>query len=110
MDHTSSETPTVLSESIAERSFEASGLGGIARSVNARFGKPEQDGDDWRCPIQITGIGDESVTYAYGVDALQAFLLGLQKADALLRHEAKQQGLTIKWLGGHELWMIPPLK
>ncbi|MEM9694491.1 MAG: hypothetical protein AAGA56_18200 [Myxococcota bacterium] len=39
---------------------------------------PDDPNGDYLCPYQITGVGDEKVRYAAGVDALQALELALQ--------------------------------
>jgi len=50
------------------------------RAANVIIGMPQRfpDGnDDFFCPFQIVGMGDERIRYAGGVDALQAVWLTL---------------------------------
>lgn len=72
------------------------------KKVTVVIGKPEKfpDSDDYYCPYQITGIGNEKIRYAGGIDAVQALLLALNMigADLYTSKEAKK-GL-LRWKGG----------
>jgi len=56
------------------------------RSVVARIGIPEPDSrrpGAFRCPFQVTGLSDDDVQYASGVDSFQALNLafaGIRRA------------------------------
>lgn len=102
---------TEIPDPIAIRELEVrSPGGGEARRVVVRFGRPEPDpasGGDWRCPVQITGIGEDEVRYAFGVDPLQALQLALQMAGARLFAAQGRSG-TITWLDMPELGFPEP--
>lgn len=49
-----------------------------SQDVKVIIGVPVMDGDDYVCPYQIKGIGDEIVRGMYGIDAVQALQLTLQ--------------------------------
>ncbi len=50
---------------IATRDLQANG-----RTITVVIGRPEKfpEGEDYYCPYQITGIGNERVRYAGGLD------------------------------------------
>lgn len=62
-----------LGEVVAERELEAINIDGERTPVVVKLGKPHPDplgtGEDWCCPHQILGLGDESVMAAFGVDS-----------------------------------------
>jgi hypothetical protein len=68
-----------LGTAIAERRLRVSDSPN--RAIWVRLGAPRPFPDDplsnYYCPYQITGVGDERVRYAGGVDALQALELAL---------------------------------
>jgi hypothetical protein len=80
---------------IAERSFRIEGHPEL--DVRVRIGMPmpfaPQTGQSWSdyyCPYQVTGVGDERVRYAPGVDAVQALEEAIHilptELDALRQH------------------------
>ena len=74
---------------IAERALELRGP--AERTVVVRIGVPEADpagSDNSRCPFQVTGLSDDSVRYAHGVDTLQALNLAFVGARALVAANA----------------------
>jgi hypothetical protein len=63
---------------VAEREFPLRGP--AERVVSVRIGVPEPDAQHpgtFRCPFQVTGLSDDSVQHAYGVDSFQALNLAL---------------------------------
>lgn len=102
-----------LGEVIAERRLEWAG-GGPGGGVLVRIGRPvpdpEPDGD-WRCPLQIVGAHGDAVRAAYGVDAVQALVLGLWMIDVELRAMQRDAGGTPLWLDQTDLGFLlrPPL-
>lgn len=96
----------MLSAVFAERELEARGKNAIeSRPVLARIGQPEPDpepGGDWRCPLQIVGIGDEEIFYANGVDSVQALQLGFLIMGIRLE-DLCADGLELSWLGDSDL-------
>jgi hypothetical protein len=88
-----------LAEVFLQREYEVDG--GEAGAV-LRIGKPaEHPEGDWYCPFQISGLGDETVYEACGVDSLQALSMCLQMARAQL--ESYRRSARITWLGGDDL-------
>ncbi|WP_327703540.1 DUF6968 family protein [Streptomyces decoyicus] len=88
---------------VAERELEARGINGERRPVVVKLGKPHPDplgdGKDWCCPHQILGLGDESVMATFGVDSLQAFLLGVRHLKMELTERAATGAVALTWLG-----------
>lgn len=73
-----------------------------ANTVTVIIGVPQrypEGEEDYYCPYQIVGIGDERVRYASGIDPLQALTLTLRMigADLYTTPEAKNGKLT--WVG-----------
>ena len=67
-----------------------------------RIGKPaEHPEGDWYCPFQLSGLGDDEVYEACGVDSLQALTMCLQMARAQL--ESHRRSHRITWLGAEDL-------
>ena len=62
--------------SIAERQLELKGP--AERSVHVRIGAPEptpERAGAFRCPFQVTGLSNDAVRFAFGVDSFQALNL-----------------------------------
>jgi hypothetical protein len=96
--------PTNIGDVIAERELELR-QGGQRQQVRLLIGRPRRmaaPDSDWTCPFQIQGLGDEQIREACGVDAVQALLLCLRMAGALLQHH-QEQGLELTWLDQKEL-------
>jgi Domain of unknown function (DUF6968) len=72
--------------------------GAVNATVTVSIGLPRPDRrsryGDWECPYLIEGIGPAKVGRAGGVDALQALMLAIQCARAMLEHS----GRSIFWL------------
>jgi hypothetical protein len=72
------------------------------RAVNVVMGMPQRfpDGnDDYFCPFQIIGIGDERIRYGAGVDPFQAIWLTLQMIGSYLYTSPEAEGGALTWLG-----------
>ena len=76
-----------------------------ATIVTLAFGKPQllprdagQKWDNWACPFQTTGIGDDRLRCAYGVDALQALLAATTMAGAIFYNCAEYKAGRLRWL------------
>ena len=96
----------VVGEIISEREIE-NDEGRLARVV---VGKPQDypEGSDSYCPYQTTGIGDEKVRYAVGIDTVQALVLALQGIDAHLVAKLGTPDGILNWLGQQVLKSPPP--
>jgi hypothetical protein len=87
-----------------EREFESHDAAGTVQRVRLIVTKPEYIAEHrWRCHAQITGIGHEKVRTVHGVDSLDALIMGLRMAQALLAYFAKHEQKRITWLNGDDL-------
>ena len=95
-----------LTDWIAERELQVHGqAAGAALRVVVRIGRPEPDpapGGDWRCAFQITGLNDDAVMVAHGVDAVQALQLCIRLVGVQLE-DLQARGTPLRWLGGEDL-------
>jgi len=66
-----------LGEVIASRRLFVADEKARTLEVTVKLGKPKRfpGSADYYCPYQITGLGNERVRYAGGVDAVQALSL-----------------------------------
>jgi hypothetical protein len=77
-------------------------LGEPWREVLAKLGRLQPSVDapesgEYFCPFQITGVGDERVRYAAGVDAFQAIDLTVRLIGAYLRRLNDEVGGKLRW-------------
>jgi hypothetical protein len=72
-------------------------------TVTVKIGKPRKyptPPDDYYCPFQITGLGNNKIRYAAGVDAVQALWLALQMVGGILyTSEAYESGALEQFPG-----------
>lgn len=96
-------TPHELGEVVAERQVDACTHDGGRTPVVARIGTPRPDAlsenGDWCCPWQILGLGDEAVNASFGVDSMQALLLGVYRVRLNLAERAEAASARLDWLG-----------
>jgi hypothetical protein len=72
-------------------------VGPVERDVIAFARMSGRNGPrDWRCPFSVDGIDEPCDQVAYGLDGLQALLLAIEGARAVL----DKSGLTLTWHGG----------
>lgn len=69
-----------LGDIIAERQLWSTDPAGTRTMVRVLLGKPMPfpESTDFYCPYQITGVGEEKIRYAGGVDSMQAIQLAFQ--------------------------------
>lgn len=98
--------PADIGEVIAERAltFES---GDQKRPVKLLIGRPVQEPDagpdaPWWCPVQINGLGPNSLHTNAGVDSLHALFGALKSLYRMLPHYAQTEGGTIRWLNEEE--------
>lgn len=99
-----------LGEVIAERRLDWT-ADAESEGVVVRIGKPVRDPDpegDWLCPLQIAGLGDDTVRAAFGVDAVQALILAMQMIHIDLQAGQRRTGRTLQWLEQSDLGFPPP--
>lgn len=85
-----------IGEVIADRRMTYVEDNGNSRDVLVRIGRPVpdliDDVEQWVCPFQIMGIGDGAVKGIFGIDAMQALLLGIHSIPAELAAHVLYQG------------------
>jgi len=97
---------------IAERELDAV-ESGKACKVIVRFGRPRQFADEasddssWYCPYSIASPKGERLSYAGGVDSLQALRLGIHKAA--LEIGTLYADLRLKWCSEDDLGFGPKI-
>lgn len=71
-----------------------------ADEVVVTIGKPQafNDDEDYYCPYSIEHGGRRKMSYAGGMDAVQALQLAMKKIGVDLAALAKAQGVSIDWL------------
>ena len=96
-----------LGDVIAERVLQAT-KNRKSFVATVRLGRPVKsvDAPDYRCPYQITGIGDDVVRSASGEDSMQALVLAIQMVGAELHLRYKD--LRFTWLGNPDLGFPKP--
>lgn len=90
---------------IAERTFVLKGPD--TRSVVARIGAPERNPahpTGFRCPFQVTGLSNDDVQYAAGVDSFQALNLAFAGISRTLQTNASvltafHRDFSLDWEG-----------
>ena len=94
-----------LTDVVVSRTLEAVHPDGSRTEVQISIGRPFPDplpGGDWCCTFRITGLGDDTVRAAFGVDSMQALLLALVKVRLELSGSVR-----LEWLGGSDLNLDP---
>ena len=87
---------------IAERTFERlDAVGGAA--VVVRMGRPEwpPGAEEWRCAYAITGLGDDKIHFAHGIETMDT----LQNTFRGIRARLERSGIPLRWemLEGNQL-------
>src|SRR4030081_2369044 len=74
----------------------------VGTTVTVLIGKPEKfpDSEDYYCPYQILGLGNQRVRYAGGIDAVQALELALKMIGTDLYTSKEVQAGELSWPGG----------
>jgi hypothetical protein len=91
---------------IAERELDGEDNGKPCKVI-VRFGKPRRfadeagDGSSWYCPYSIASPKGERLSYAGGVDSLQALRFAIQKTA--LELGTSYADLRSKWCGENDL-------
>lgn len=70
------------------------------KNIKVRIGRPKRfpDGEDYYCPYQIIGTGNEKVQHAAGIDGVQALVLTLEKIGTDLYTSVEAKSGTLSWL------------
>jgi RHS repeat-associated protein len=86
-----------IGDLIAERRFHLLDRPGFQVSLLIGRPRPVAGGDDWCCPYQIVGVGDEVVRAAMGVDALQSLQLVITKAVPAWLTKTLAENPGLRW-------------
>ncbi len=72
------------------------------KQVRVILGRPRRfpGGNDYYCPYQILGIGDERIRHAGGIDAIQALQLTLMKIGLELYTSEDARARALSWDAG----------
>lgn len=72
--------------------------------VTITVGKPQKfpDGEDYYCPYQIIGLGDETINRCGGIDEIQALLLTLEQIGIFLSNSEEYKKGDLSWLGSED--------
>ena len=94
--------PSHFTATVAERCFVYRDADG-EQPLRVEFGAPQQDapvvdGTDWRCPVRLTLGAQQTVRSAMGVDSLQALVLAMELARALIGAVARRPHATLRYL------------
>lgn len=84
------------------RLFDDSNRIESSRGVVLRLGKPQRspestEFEEYYCPFQLIGVGDERVRYAAGVDAFQAIELALGLIGGLMGRMGEEHKGRLRW-------------
>ncbi len=90
-------TPIPLGPVVAKRTFAAFRADGAEVFLTVRLGVPFQDSiGEYRCPVQVCGLGDERVKTAFGEDPFVALQYALDLAGQLLDRLVSREQLEIR--------------
>jgi len=94
-----------LGEVLATRELTVEGSS--KERITVIMGMPRRESEsphDFICPIQITGIGSETVKHVRGVDAFQALKLAMEMLGTQLYVSVNRQVCgRLRWNGGSDL-------
>ena|SRR5436190_23060780 len=90
--------PQSVGKVIASRRLYVIGSPEIAFEVS--IGEPQRfpDGDDYYCPIQILGASEKKVSYAAGIDSLQALDLGMKNLASKMSLLNQKYAGNLRWI------------
>jgi hypothetical protein len=82
-----------------------------SKETLVKIGKPQPSNhNDYCCPVQVTGIGEERVYGIFGVDSVQAVELGMRfLGSELQRLNTRYEG-RIRWGDAPNGWFGLPMK
>ncbi len=97
-----------IGEVVATRKLSLVGEPG--REILVKIGKPHlSEHNDYLCPIQVTGIGEERVYSIYGVDSVQALELAMRSLGSELQRLNTQHQGRIRWDDAPTGWFGFPI-
>ena len=87
-----------IQDIIAERIFDTETE--TKQQIKLIIGRPYKKEESFICEFQILGVRSEKVKEAQGEDAIQALIIAMQMASALLYTSELGKEGKINWLGG----------
>jgi hypothetical protein len=82
----------------------------LSREIVVKIGKPQpSEHNDYRCPIQVTGIGEECVYGIVGADSVQALELAMRFLGSELQRLNTQHQGRIRWGDAPKGWFGFPI-
>ena len=93
---------TSIGELFASRILQLSGKN--SANVTITIGKPQKfpDGQDYYCPYQIIGLGDEKVSWGGGIDEIQSLILILDQIGIILCNSDEYKQGNLSWFGSED--------
>ncbi len=93
-----------VGEVIAVRELSFISKAGSQDELTVSIGKPQPfpDSESYFCPFQISGVGEERIKYAAGIDAVQALQLVMAMIGADLKFLANELGGVVSWEGSDQ--------
>lgn len=88
-----------MTDAFIERRFEL----GENAEVIVRFGRPVRDTQDFYCEYEIEWPDRKERHRAFGIDQVQALLLALKIAHAMLVSSPEGKRGELRWLGTDDL-------
>lgn len=80
------------------------------REILVKIGKPQpSEHSDYCCPIQVTGIGEESVHSIAGMDSIQALELAMRFLGSELQRLNTQHQGRLRWGDAPKGWFGFPI-
>lgn len=80
------------------------------REILVKIGKPQRsEHNDYCCPVQVTGIGDEHIYGIVGFDSVQAVELAMRFLGSELQHLNTRYEGRIRWGDAPKGWFGFPI-
>ncbi|MDX6383504.1 MAG: hypothetical protein QOK48_1077 [Blastocatellia bacterium] len=93
-----------LGEIVASRSYRLVDEDNNERAVSVLVGKPQRarDANEYQCPFQLIGIGNQIIQSARGHDSIQALQAAFILISASINHLSNEFGRELIWDGGRK--------
>jgi hypothetical protein len=100
-----------IGEVIGERMLTLEKSAEVARQVKVLLGKPRkfQDSEDFCCPYQIIGLGDDTIKSAAGIDSMQAIQIAMQLVASEIHNVHREDAANLRWYGNRNIG-LPVIK
>jgi hypothetical protein len=93
-----------VTDPVATRTYDCGGRG----TLEVRLGRPYcEEGDDWRCPIEVVGPMTSFRQEMFGIDPMQALLHGIYILATVVEISEEKKSGILNWFGDHERFGLP---